>query len=330
MRVLVAGGAGYIGSITAWLLLQHGHEVVVMDNLTRGHQAAISEGCEFVFADLSDEQTLRKTFRKHRIEAVMHFAAHSQVGESMIYPELYFENNVVVGKKILDCMLLEHVTYMIFSSTCAIFGQPEQIPIHEDLPKNPTSVYGETKLMFERILHWYNKIHGIRFTSLRYFNAAGAYGGLGEDHYPETHLIPLVLDVALGKKENIQIFGDDYATPDGTCIRDYIHIYDLANAHILALENSEKGSAYFNLGNGDGYSVKEVIQTAREVTGHPIPAQIAQRRPGDPARLIGGSEKIQSALGWKPKYPKLQQIIESAWQWHRAFPNGYPKEKTVC
>lgn len=324
MRILVAGGAGYIGSITAWLLLEHGHEVVVYDNLCRGHRGAVPQGAVFVEAELGDSDTLRKTFRQHRIDSVMHFAAHSLVGESMERPEIYYENNVVVGKRILDAMRAEEVPFIVFSSTCAIFGEPDVFPMHEDLPKQPTNVYGETKLIFENMLQWYHEIHGQNATCLRYFNASGAYGGLGEDHDPETHLIPLVLQVALGKRENIVIFGDDYLTPDGTCIRDYIHIYDLAQAHILALEKCREGAHAFNLGNGDGYSVKQVIDTAREVTGHPISTVVGDRRPGDPPKLVGSSEKIKKELGWEPKYPALADIIESAWKWHSANPDGYP------
>ena len=324
MRVLVAGGAGYIGSVTAWMLLEKGHEVVVFDNLSRGHRAAVPQDAVFIQGELGDEQTLCTAFREHKIEAVMHFAAHSLVGESMTQPQIYFENNVIVAKRILDCMLAEGVPYFVFSSTCAVFGEPDVFPMHERLPKAPTNVYGETKLMVERMLHWYQQIHGLSYTSLRYFNACGAYGGLGEDHDPETHLIPLVLQVALGKRDSIYIFGDDYPTPDGTCVRDYIHIYDLALAHILTLEKEFQGGAAYNLGNGDGYSVGRVIEAARRVTGHSIPAHIGPRRSGDPPQLIGSAEKIRQELGWSPKYPAIDDILASAWEWHQSHPDGYP------
>lgn len=323
MRILVAGGAGYIGSVTSLLLLEHGHEVVVYDNLSRGHKAAVPAGAIFIHADLGDEQELRRVFHEEKIEAVMHFAAHSQVGESMQHPQMYFENNVVTGKRILDAMLTESVPFIVFSSTCAIFGEPDIFPMHEDLPAAPTNVYGETKLIFERMLHWYHQVHGLNYTSLRYFNACGAYGGLGEDHHPETHLIPLVLEVAQGKRSHIEIFGDDYPTADGTCIRDYIHIYDLAEAHVIALDRCRQSAHAFNLGNGGGYSVKEVIDTARKITAHSIPAKVGQRRAGDPPKLVGSSDKIRNALDWVPKYPDLESIIQSAWDWHREFPDGY-------
>jgi len=322
MRVLVAGGAGYIGSITSWMLLQKGHQVVVYDNLSRGHKGAVPTGAKFVQAELGDFDTLCKTFRENKIDAVMHFAAHSQVGESMEQPEIYFENNVVVGKRVLDAMMAENVPFIVFSSTCAIFGQPDVFPMTENLPKRPTNVYGETKMMFESMLSWYEKIHGLSFVSLRYFNACGAHGGLGEDHNPETHIIPIVLQVALGSREHITIFGDDYDTPDGTCIRDYIHIHDLAKAHILALEK-QGGGRFYNLGNGGGYSVRQVIDTARKITGHPIPEKIGPRRTGDPPKLVGSSEKISRELGWTPDYPSLESIIESAWEWHKQNPKGY-------
>ena len=253
----------------------------------------------------------------------MHFAAHSQVGESMENPSIYFHNNVEVGRIILDSMLAEGVGYIVFSSTCATFGEPASMPIHEELPQVPTSVYGETKLMFEKMLAWYDRIHGLKSCALRYFNAAGASEKLGEDHAPETHLIPLVLQVALGKRESIAIFGEDYDTPDGTCIRDYIHIRDLAEAHLLALSKKRGESTHYNLGNGAGYSVREVIETCRQVTGHPIPARVADRRPGDPPRLVGSSDKARRELGWEPKFATLEQIVESAWRWHKDHPDGY-------
>ena len=323
MSVLVAGGAGYIGSVTAKLLADSGRRVVIYDNLSRGHKQAVSEGCDFVEGDLGDAQHLRKTFREYDVESVMHFAAHSQVPESMKKPEIYFENNVAVGLTILEAMRAEDVGKIIFSSTCAVFGVPESLPIKEDFPQNPVNPYGESKLMFERMLLWYAQIHGMDCTVLRYFNACGAYGDLGEDHDPETHLIPLILEVALGKREHISVFGTDYPTRDGTCVRDYIHIKDLAQAHLLALGKGGSGYAHYNLGNGLGYTVKEVIESARRITGHEIPAIEAPRREGDPPELVGSSEKIIADLGFAAEYPEIDSIVESAWQWSRKHPNGY-------
>jgi len=323
MSVLVAGGAGYIGSVTAAELLQRGYEVVVYDNLDRGHRAAVPRGAVFIEAELSDTRRLIQVLRDYRVEAVMHFAAHSLVGESMTKPELYYENNVVTGKRILDAMHMAEVGYLIFSSTCATFGEPECLPITEDLPQAPTSVYGETKLVFERMLHWYHRVHGLNYGILRYFNAAGAAHGLGEDHNPETHLIPLVLLAAMGKLDKITVFGDDYPTPDGTCIRDYIHILDLARAHVLLMEKKRQAASHYNLGNGNGYSVKEVIATAQKITGRPIKTVVGPRRPGDPPILIGSTDKIKRELGWQPEFPDLESIIRTAWEWHTAHPNGY-------
>ncbi len=323
MNVLVAGGAGYIGSVTAAELLTQGHRVVVYDNLDRGHRAAVPKGAAFVHADLGDAATLRQTFAENKIDAVMHFAAHSQVGESMQKPELYYENNVVVGKVILDAMRAEGVNYIIFSSTCATFGEPQQLPITEDLPQLPTNPYGETKLAFERMLYWYHTVHGLNYTILRYFNACGAAYDLGEDHDPESHIIPIVLQAALGQRDKVTIFGDDYPTQDGTCVRDYIHILDLARAHILAMDKKMDTASHYNLGNGNGYSVKEVIEVARKVTGKSIQAVIGERRPGDPPLLIGSAEKIIRELDWQPVYPDLESIVKSAWEWHQAHPHGY-------
>ncbi len=323
MKVLVAGGAGYIGSVTSLLLIKAGHQVVVYDNLSRGHKKAVPDGATFIKGELGHSTLLKETFKKHGIDAVMHFAAHSLVGESMENPSAYYENNVVVGKRILDAMILCNVSNIIFSSTCAIFGEPDVFPMDESLPKKPTNVYGETKLIFEKMLNWYHRIHGLNYTCLRYFNACGAYGGLGEDHTPETHIIPLVLEVAQGKRDFFTIFGDDYPTPDRTCIRDYIHIYDLAMAHIMALDQCQKGAFLYNLGNGGGYSVKEVIDVSRKITGCPIPEKIGPRRPGDPPKLVGSSKKISRDLGWNPKFPSLESIIESAWLWHKEYPSGY-------
>jgi UDP-glucose 4-epimerase len=323
MSVLVAGGAGYIGSVTAKILADSGRKVVVYDNLSRGHAQAVSPECAFVEGDLGDEMLLRKTFKEHGVESVMHFAAHSQVPESMQKPEIYFENNVAVGLKILEAMRAEGVPRIIFSSTCAVFGVPDSLPIAEDFPKRPVNPYGESKLMFERMLYWYAHTHAMDCTVLRYFNACGAWEDLGEDHDPETHLIPLVLDAALGKRQSISIFGDDYPTPDGTCVRDYIHIKDLALAHLLALEKGGRGYTHYNLGNGVGYSVKEVVEAARRVTGRKIPIIIAPRRPGDPPELVGSSQKINAELGFNAEYPDINQIVESAWAWSREHPEGY-------
>jgi UDP-glucose 4-epimerase len=325
MNVLVAGGAGYIGSITSAQLLAEGHRVVVYDNLDRGHREAVPQGAHFVQGELADTPKLVAAFREHEIDTVMHFAAHSLVPESMTKPELYYENNVVVGKRILDAMQLAGVGFIIFSSTCATFGEPDEIPIHEQVRQLPTNTYGETKFAFERMLGWYHRIHGLNHCILRYFNAAGAAHGLGEDHQPETHLIPIVLQVALGQREHIAIYGEDYPTPDGTCVRDYIHVLDLAQAHILAMEKRHDQATNFNLGNGKGYSVQEVIDVARRVTGHPIPAEVAPRRPGDPPVLVGASEKVKRELGWQPKFPDLESIVASAWEWHQANPQGYAR-----
>ncbi|MDP8225431.1 MAG: UDP-glucose 4-epimerase GalE [Candidatus Lernaella stagnicola] len=325
MTVLVAGGAGYIGSVTAAELLDAGYEVVVYDNLDRGHRAAVPPGAEFIEAELGDSDTLTRVLRDYEVETIMHFAAHSLVPESMAYPELYYENNVVVGKRILDAMMRAGVNFIIFSSTCATFGEPNEVPIHEQIAQNPTSPYGETKLAFEKMLQWYHRVHGLNYSILRYFNAAGAAHGLGEDHDPETHLIPIVLQVALDQRKHISIFGEDYPTPDGTCVRDYIHIVDLARAHILAMQKKSEEATHFNLGNGTGYSVKEVIEVARGITGHPIPAVTAPRRPGDPPALIGAADKIKRELGWEPRFPDLESIIASAWAWHQAHPRGYKK-----
>lgn len=323
MSVLVAGGAGYIGSVTAKLLVESGRDVVVYDNLSRGHREAVPEKAVFVQADLGDTEQLRRALRGYRVTCVMHFAAHSLVPESMEKPEIYFENNVAVGLRILEAMRAENVEYIIFSSTCATFGTPRSLPIREDDAQVPESVYGESKLMFETMLRWYQRIHGLRATVLRYFNACGAYGGLGEDHTPETHLIPLVLQVPMGRRENVSVFGTDYPTPDGTAIRDYIHIEDLARAHMEALERSPEGFAHYNLGNGAGYSVRQVIDAARRVTGHVIPTVDAARRPGDPPELVAWTEKIERELGYTPHRPDIHDIIESAWAWHRDHPEGY-------
>src|SRR5436853_6190105 len=321
MKILVVGGAGYIGSVCAELLLDEGHQVGIFDNLSEGHRAAIDSRAEFVEGDLQDRQSIEKALTKKRPDAVMHFAASALVGESMQNPSKYFRNNIANGLNLLDAMISAGVGEIIFSSTCAIFGPPERVPIDETMTPRPINPYGESKLAFEKILRWYGEIHGLKFVALRYFNAAGASTNFGEDHRVETHLIPNVLKVALGEKPNVEIFGTDYETPDGTCIRDYIHILDLARAHILAL-NAAK-SDFYNLGTGGGASVREVIDSCREVTGRKIDILEKPRRPGDPPRLIASSEKIERELGWKPQFQSLDAIIESAWKWHQKFPRGY-------
>lgn len=325
MKVLVPGGAGYIGSHTVLELIDRGYEVVVLDNLQKGHRKAVD--CEFVQADLLDKDKVSEILKKHKVEAVIHFAANSLVGESMERPDSYFRNNDVGGLNLLDAMKENGVKYLVFSSTAATYGEPENIPILETDPTIPTNPYGETKLVFEKIMKWYDKAFGIKHMILRYFNVAGAHssGRIGEDHDPETHLIPLVLKTALGIREDIRLFGTDYDTEDGTCIRDYIHVTDLADAHILALENmvSKNRSNIYNLGNGNGFSVKQIIDAAREVTGCSIKTVNTDRRPGDPPVLIASSEKIQKELEWSPKFNDINTIIDSAWKWHKENPKGF-------
>lgn len=321
MKVFVTGGAGYIGSVTCELLLDEGYDVVIFDNLEGGHRAAIDTRATFVEGDLRDRTCVVDAMKAARPDAVMHFAAYALVGESMQHPEMYFGNNVVGGVNLADAVLAADVERIVFSSTCATYGQPERIPIVETEAQTPQNPYGESKLMFERTLRWYEAIHGIQPVFLRYFNACGATAMFGEDHDPETHLIPLVLQVALGRRDKVLIFGDDYDTPDGTCIRDYVHIVDLAQAHILALTGSHVGA--FNLGNGTGYSVREIVAAARKVTGKDLPAEVVDRRPGDPARLIAGPRKAMTELGWTPAHDDIHEIIASAWGWHQAHPNGY-------
>jgi UDP-glucose 4-epimerase len=321
MKIFVVGGAGYIGSICVELLLDEGHEVIVFDNLSEGHRLAVDERTAFIGGDLSRREEISGALEETKPEAVMHFAANALVGESMQNPSKYFRNNVAAGINLLDAMLEAGVRRFVFSSTCAIFGPPERVPIEETLPQRPINPYGESKLMFEKILRWYDEIHGLQFVALRYFNAAGATEKFGEDHRVETHLIPNVLKVAIGQKPQVEIYGTDYETPDGTCIRDYIHILDLSRAHILALRAKE--SAVYNLGTGGGASVREVIDICRDVTGKEIPMVEKPRRPGDPPRLIAASEKIKRELGWQPKFESLRAIIESAWRWHQKFPEGY-------
>jgi UDP-glucose 4-epimerase len=321
MKILVVGGAGYIGSVCAELLLDEGHGVAVFDNLSEGHRAAIDQRAEFIEGDLQQFDQIEAALSKFQPDAVMHFAASALVGESMQNPSKYFRNNVGNGLNLLDAMIATGVNRLVFSSTCAIFGPPERLPIDETLPKHPINPYGESKLAFEKILRWYGEIHGLRFVALRYFNAAGASQNFGEEHRIETHLIPNVLKVALGQKSHVEIYGTDYDTPDGTFIRDYIHILDLSQAHILALSSPK--SDFYNLGTGGGTSVREVIEACRKVTGCEIPVVEKPRRPGDPPRLIAGSEKVQRELGWRPQFQNLEAIIESAWRWHQKFPNGY-------
>ena len=319
--ILVTGGAGYIGSICTEELLNAGYEVTVFDNLIEGHREAIDPRAHFIQGDLADGEAIQKALRTSGATAVMHFAAHALVGESMVNPSKYFHNNVVGGLNLLDAMVATGVKKLVFSSTCATFGIPERMPIDETMSQNPINPYGESKLIFERILHWYGMIHEMTFVALRYFNAAGASEKLGEDHRIETHLIPNILKVALGQKEAVEIYGTDYPTPDGSCLRDYIHILDLAQAHLLALQ--AKKSAFYNLGTGGGTSVKEVIECCRRVTGHPIPVHEKPRREGDPPALIGGSDKIKKELGWSPRYQNIEAIVESAWAWHQKNPQGY-------
>ncbi|MED1713804.1 UDP-glucose 4-epimerase GalE [Bacillus paralicheniformis] len=327
MAILVCGGAGYIGSHAVAELLSRNEEVVIIDNLQTGHQEAALKGASFYNGDLRDEAFLRKVFQENEIEAVMHFAADSLVGESVTDPLKYYDNNVYGAICLLKVMKEFDVKQIVFSSTAATYGEPDRVPIMETDPTDPTNPYGETKLAIEKMLKWSEKAYGIRHVVLRYFNVAGAHvdGLVGEDHQPETHLIPIILQVALGKRDKIMIFGDDYPTADGTCIRDYIHVMDLVDAHILAVERLRKGgeSTVYNLGNGTGFSVKEVVETARKVTGCPIPAEVAERRAGDPAQLIASSEKAVKELGWQPKYAELETIIDSAWKWFKAHPNGY-------
>ena len=320
-RVLVVGGAGYIGSVAVALLLDMGYEVAVFDSLERGHRKAIDERAGFFLGNLQDRERIHEVCREFRPEVAMHFSAYALVGESMENPSLYFRNNFAAGINLLDALVQCRSRMIVFSSTCATFGVPQRLPITESAPQSPTNPYGESKLMFEKALLWYDRLHGLRHAALRYFNAAGATEKLGEDHEPETHLIPNVLKVALGRKPAVAVFGSDYPTPDGTCVRDYIHIEDLCRAHLQVLDVKE--SCQYNLGNGEGYSVLEVIETARQVTGHPIPIRKEGRRPGDPPVLVGSTEKIKRELGWKPAYPDLRSIVESAWNWHRRYPDGY-------
>lgn len=314
MNILVTGGAGYIGSVVVEELINDGHEVTVYDNLAKGHRESVTPGAEFVQAELLDCETLTSTLRRHDIEAVIHMAADSLVGESVEQPAKYYQNNLVAGLAMLEAMRKSGVERLVFSSTAAVYGEPAKQPIEETDPTGPTNTYGETKLAFERALHWYSRAYGFNYAALRYFNAAGATAKCGEWHDPETHLIPIILQVAAGARPHVEIYGDDYPTPDGTCVRDYIHVVDLARAHILALDILDRKCAIYNLGcGGRGYSVTEVIGIAREVTGQEIPVKVTPRRPGDPAVLVASSDKIKKDLGWSPRFGDLRLIIESAW-----------------
>ncbi|KGX91654.1 UDP-glucose 4-epimerase [Pontibacillus halophilus JSM 076056 = DSM 19796] len=330
MSVLVCGGAGYVGSHAVAQLLDKGEEVVVIDNLQKGHRGALMERAKFYEGDLRDRQFVNRVFQENPIHSVIHFAADSLVGESVEKPLVYYDNNVSGAICLLEAMAEHDVKRIVFSSTAATYGEPEQVPIQETDRTEPTNPYGETKLAIEKMLKWAEQAHGIRYVVLRYFNVAGAdpQGRIGEDHRPETHLIPIILQVAQGKREKIMIFGDDYPTHDGTCIRDYIHVTDLVDAHLLAIEKlvRDEESGIYNLGNGHGFTVKEVIDAAREVTGEEIVAEVAPRRAGDPAQLVASSEKAMRELGWNPKYADLHTMIETAWDWFQAKPNGYDNE----
>jgi UDP-glucose 4-epimerase len=325
MRILVTGGAGYIGSVTAAVLLERGHEVVVLDDLRTGHRAAVPDGAPFVQADVADAEAVGDAIDRHRLEAVVHFAANSLVGESMERPLLYFGNNTGGSLALLATALRHGADRFVLSSTAALYGTPERVPIPEDAPLAPESVYGESKHLIERTLPWLARTAGLGWTALRYFNAAGAHGGRGEDHRPETHLIPIVLQAALGQRERVQVFGDDYPTDDGTAVRDYVHVADLADAHVRALEAIRPGAGRaYNVGTGRGFSVREVIEACREVTGAEIAAEPAPRRAGDPPRLVADPSRIGADLDWWPERPDLREIVASAWAWHRQHPDGYP------
>jgi len=323
MHVLVAGGAGYIGSVTVDQLVDAGHDLTVLDNLVAGHKGALNPGAEFVQADVRDEEQLNRLFASHNFHAVINYGGYIIAPESVRQPGRYFANNIGGAIALLNAMVTYGVTRFVFSSSAAVYGEPETIPIPEDHPLRPINPYGETKAAVERMLPWYEKQFGLRAVSLRYFNAAGATERLGEDHRPETHLVPNVLQVALGQRDAISLFGRDYTTRDGTCVRDYVHVSDLAAAHLLALDKTETGSAVYNLGNGRGFTNREVIDAARRVTGEPIPVSEEPRRPGDPAELVASQDKARADLGWQPQYPDIEEIIDTAWRWHRDYPKGY-------
>ncbi|MGD8586881.1 MAG: UDP-glucose 4-epimerase GalE [Chloroflexota bacterium] len=325
MRVLVTGGAGYIGSVVVRELVSRGEDVLVLDNLSQGHRSAIPPGVRFYEVDLADKPAVEEIMASGKPDAIVHFASNTLVGESMTHPFKYLGDNITNGLNLIQSAAAHGVKRFVLSSTANLFGEPSPHPIEESAPVRPGSPYGESKFVLERVLHWMDEIYGMRYGLLRYFNACGAAApDLGEDHDPETHLIPLVLQVALDQREQIVIFGNDYDTLDGTCVRDYIHVSDLASAHLLVLQALEDGSRTYNLGNGQGFSVKEVIECARRVTGHAIPAVIGPRRAGDPAVLVAASDKIRQELGWRPLYTDLEPIIDSAWQWHKRHPDGYP------
>ena len=318
MNVLVTGGAGYIGGTVATILIRAGHRVTILDNLCHSRREAVPEGAEFIQADIADRPRVETLLRELRPDGVLHFAALIEAGESMQKPEIYFRNNTASTLALLEAMQATGVQRLVFSSTAAVYGEPKSTPIEETAELAPTNAYGESKLLVEHMLRWFHRIHGLRYASLRYFNVAGALPGRGEAHEPETHLIPLILDVALGRRASISVYGDDYPTPDGTCIRDYIHVVDLADAHILAMNAlEERDRLILNLGNGNGFSVKEVVEAARRVTGHPIPVELKPRRPGDPARLVASSERAKRELEWQPRFPQLDEILASAWEWHQ-------------
>ncbi len=325
MKIFVSGGAGYIGAITSAELIAAGHQVVVFDNFYQGHAAAVPPEATLIQGDLADINAVRAAFAAHPdIDGIMHFASYTLVGESMEQPLRYLRDNVVSAGNLLEVAVAAGVRRFILSSTANLFDEPEQMPIEADNKIVPGSPYGESKFFIERMLHWFERIYGLKYACLRYFNASGDTPERGEDHDPETHLIPLILQVALGQRPHITVFGNDYPTPDGTCIRDYIHVVDLAQAHILAMEALDRiGSRRYNLGNGNGFSVLQVIEAARKVTGHPIPHVIGPRRPGDPAVLIASSAAIRAELGWQPRYPAIETIVASAWEWHRTHPHGY-------
>lgn len=327
MTILVLGGAGYIGSHTVYELIDKGEDVVIIDNLQTGYIEAVHPKARFYNGDIRDREFLDSVFEKEKIDSVIHFAANSLVGESMEKPLKYYDNNLCGTKVLLDAMVAHGIDKIVFSSTAATYGEPERVPILETDRTEPTNTYGETKLSMEKMFKWVGKAHGIRYVSLRYFNACGAHksGEIGEAHNPESHLIPIILQVPNGQRDAVSIFGEDYDTKDGTCVRDYIHVTDLAMAHILAVRYLEFGneSNIFNLGNGVGFTVKEVVECARKVTGHPIPAKISPRRAGDPAQLIASSEKAKNILGWRPEHADLEEIISSAWKWHKSHPQGY-------
>lgn len=324
MNVLVTGGAGYIGSVVVEMLLQQGFSVVVVDSLIEGHRSALPSDISFFKEDIGDKEVIKEILVDHKIDAVIHMAGETLVSKSMTQPEDYFITNVAKGLELLEAMREAGTKRIIFSSTAALFGNPEFTPVNEEHPTNPINAYGRSKLMFEQMLEWYDRVHDLTYVCLRYFNAAGATVEHGEHHPVETHLIPIVLQTALGQREYVEIYGTDYDTKDGTCVRDYIHVEDLANVHIGALQKmDETGSQKLNLGNGEGYSVKEVIETARKVTGHPIPARESARRPGDPDTLVAASKRTHELIGVQFKYPDIQQIVEAAWNWHSKNPNGY-------